>query len=205
MTIFCGVVSMQKINGVSMKKTYFKTVLFEFLAVCMAVLSINFNNEFNLAYSKHYDFQTGKLVMSFLFTSLFGVCIGLLCMNGKNKCSKKELYTDAAVRIGLATAFIIWALAMVTGRIKLSSYVLINFESVMRYGAVIIGVNIITGLRNIITGYKISETEKYGSMKDEKWIRAFWCLTIIKNFLNIRVVEKCLPTCDNKAVSRCFL
>ena len=160
MTIFRVVVSMQKINGVSMKKTYFKTVLLEFLAVCMAVLSINFN--------KHYDFQTGKLVMSFLFTSLFGVCIGLLCMNGKNKCSKKELYTDAAVRIGLATAFIIWALAMVTSRIKLSSYVLINFESVMRYGAVIIGVNIITGLRNIITGYKISETEKYDSMKDEK-------------------------------------
>lgn len=168
MTIFRGVVSMQKINGISMKKTYFKTVLLEFLAVCMAVLSINFNNAFDLIYSKHYDFQTGKLVMSFLFTSLFGVCIGLLCMNGKNKCSKKELYTDAAVRIGLATAFIIWAVAMVTGRIKLSSYVLINFESVMRYGAVIIGVNIITGLRNIITGYKISETEKYGSMKDEK-------------------------------------
>ena len=127
---------MQKINGISMKKTYFKTVLLEFLAVCMAVLSINFNNAFDLIYSKHYDFKTGKL--------------------------------DAAVRIGLATAFIIWALAMATGRIKLSSYVLINFESVMRYGAVIIGVNIITGLRNIITGYKISETEKYGSMKDEK-------------------------------------
>ena len=137
MTIFRGVVSMQKINGISMKKTYFKTVLLEFLAVCMAVLSINFNNAYDLIYSK-------------------------------NKCSEKELYTDAAVRIGLATAFIIWALAMATGRIKLSSYVLINFESVMRYGAVIIGVNIITGLRNIITGYKISETEKYGSMKDEK-------------------------------------
>lgn len=28
---------MQKINGISMKKTYFKTVLLEFLAVCMAV------------------------------------------------------------------------------------------------------------------------------------------------------------------------
>lgn len=161
MTIFRGVVSMQKINGVSMKKTYFKTVLLEFLAVCMAVLSINFNNAFDLAYSKHYDFQTGKLVMSFLFTSLFGVFIGLLCMNGKNKCLKKGLYTDAAVRISLATAFIIWALATVTGSIKLSSYVLINFESVMRYGAVMIGVNIITGLRNLITGYKISETEKY--------------------------------------------
>ena len=89
-------------------------------------------------------------------------------MNGKKEYLKKELYTDAAVRIGLATAFIIWVLAMVTGRIKLSSYVLINFESVMRYGAVMIGVNIITGLRNLITGYRISETEKYDSMKDEK-------------------------------------
>ena len=72
MTIFRGVVSMQKINGISMKKAYFKTVLLEFLAVCMAVLSINFNNAFDLIYSKHYDFQTGKLVMSFLFTSLAG-------------------------------------------------------------------------------------------------------------------------------------
>lgn len=115
---------MQKINGISMKKTYFKTVLLEFLAVCMAVLSINFNNAFDLIYSKHYDFQTGKLVMSFLFTSLFGVCIGLLCINGKNKWSKNGTVYGRRCQNRLGNSFYYMGVGYGYGRIKLSSYVL---------------------------------------------------------------------------------
>lgn len=139
---------------------YIKSIIYELVSICMAILSINFNNKFDLIWSDDFRLGVFMIILSFVFTMLFGVCISLLCISNKNKYSKTEIYTDAVIRIGLALVFIIWTIAMVKSQIKISSYILINFESIMRYGVIMVGVNIITGLHNLIKGRKISEIEK---------------------------------------------
>ncbi|MCD8036350.1 MAG: hypothetical protein LUE88_03070 [Clostridiales bacterium] len=148
-----------------MKKLYLKTILFEVLAVVMTVVSINIYNQVDL----YRDDWVQNVIMSFVFTLLFGVCIDMLCIASpsKNNYSKSELYIDAVIRIGLSLAFSIWNLAMAAGIIRLYSYIMVNYEAIVRCAAIMIGVNIVTGIRDIIMGHKIPKAEKPDEFNEE--------------------------------------
>ena len=126
-----------------------KTVVYELLTVAMAMLSIKCNNAFYDVHWSSFKQSIIILIISHVFTLLFGVGLGLLGFD-----IKKNTVPEAVIRLVSAAVFVLWVTLWLGGIIHNPEFIMKNTESVLRYGEIFAGANIVAAVGIFIRNRK---------------------------------------------------